>query len=156
MSSRVQIDTEAVSLLSKLLVDSGLTEIEYKQGDTLIRVAKHSTAVHSTAVHTTHVAPTHPAPLAPLGADTRASDPVVEGFLIKSPIVGTAYRSANPEADPFVQVGSVVKEGDILLILEAMKVMNPIRASKGGKVIEICVENGSPVEYDQVLIRLDV
>ena len=154
MSSRVQIDGEAVALLSKLLLESDLTEIEYKQGETHIRVAKQVSVVQSPYSSSF---PPSSAPALPLSGQEGgtlvpplASDEIV----VKSPMVGTAYRSSDPAAAPFVQVGTNVKAGDILLIVEAMKVMNPIRAPQSGTVKAICVENGAPVEYDQILVQL--
>jgi len=83
-----------------------------------------------------------------------ASAKTAAGVAIPSPLVGTAYLAPKPDAQPFIKVGDTVQEGQTLLIIEAMKVMNPIAAPSGGTVLEICVANGAPVEFDQTLVRL--
>lgn len=156
MSSRLAIDGEAVELLARLLTESELTEIEYKQGETHIRVAKQ---LPPAAGHPTSI-PLFQAPFSDALAsavapkETSPAEAFENDILVKSPIVGTLYRAPDPAAPPFVQVGTVVKKGDILFIVEAMKVMNPIRAPHNGTVREICVDNAEPVEFDQLLLSL--
>ena len=155
MTGKVVIDGEAVGLLARLLTESDLTEIEYKEGETHIRVAKQAAPLASYMPHAV------PAPSVSAHVGTpdiqltaTASATVSSDTPVKSPLVGTLYRASDPAAPAFVEKGSTVKEGDILFIVEAMKVMNPIRAPRAGTVKEICVDNGAPVEFDQVLLYL--
>lgn len=153
MSASVTIDDKAVALLARLLTESDLTEIEYKQGETLIRVAKNTPPV---TLHSGLPSAFPPFSSHGVSLPQEKSEPVPvdDSTPIKSPLVGTVYIAPEPSAPPFAQKGKTVKEGDILFIVEAMKVMNPIRAPRPGVVKEICVENGMPVEFDQVLLYL--
>ena len=142
----MKIDSELVRQLAELLTETGLTEIEVEESGRKIRVSRGGGVALAAA----------PAPAAPAAAPAEApapaeSAPAVEGA-IKSPMVGTAYLSSEPGAAPFVSVGDAVKPGDTLLIVEAMKVMNPITATQGGTVRAVLVENAQPVEYDQPLV----
>ncbi|MBT2134144.1 acetyl-CoA carboxylase biotin carboxyl carrier protein [Croceibacterium sp. LX-88] len=146
----MNVDTKLVRELAELLSETGLTEIEVEDGDRKIKVSRGSVApVQAFAAP----APVAAAP-APAAAAEAAQAAVAESAAnaIKSPMVGTAYLSPEPTADAFVKVGDKVSAGDTLLIVEAMKVMNPITATAGGTVKQILVENGQPVEYDQPLI----
>jgi acetyl-CoA carboxylase biotin carboxyl carrier protein len=150
-SGGMNIDTKLVRELAELLAETGLTEIEVEDGDRKIKVAKQGAPVATVqAVAAPSAAPAMalPAAAAPAPAVAPAADPNA----VKSPMVGTCYLSAEPGADPFVSVGSQVKVGDTLVIIEAMKVMNPITAASGGTVTAILVDNGQPVEYDQPLV----
>ena len=146
----MNVDTKLVRQLAELLAETGLTEIEVADGERSIRVARGAVAAP--------VAMTAPAALpgevpAPTAAPAPAPAPAADlTNAIRSPMVGTAYLTAEPGADPFVKVGDKVKAGDTLLIVEAMKVMNPIAATKDGTVQQILVENAQPVEYDQPLV----
>ncbi len=149
----MHIDMKLVRQLAELLNETGLTEIEVGDNDRKIKVAR--TVQAAAAVHVAApvqaasplaAAPSAPAPLA-LAADLPG--------VVKSPMVGTAYLAASPEAANFVSVGANVKEGDTLLIIEAMKVMNPIIAERSGKVAQILVDNGQPVEFDQPLFVIE-
>jgi acetyl-CoA carboxylase biotin carboxyl carrier protein len=142
----MKIDSELVRELADLLTETGLTEIEVDDGDRKIRVSRGGGIVSAAAA----AAPAAPAPAAPAAAPADPA-PSMEGA-IKSPMVGTVYLSAEPGSAPFVSVGGTVKAGDTLVIVEAMKVMNPITASKAGTVKAILVENAQPVEYDQPLV----
>jgi acetyl-CoA carboxylase biotin carboxyl carrier protein len=142
----MNIDTKLVRELAELLAETGLTEIEVEDGDRKIKVAKQgapAAAVQAVAAPAAAPALPLPAPAAPPAADPNA---------VKSPMVGTCYLYPEPGANPFITVGSQVKAGDTLLIIEAMKVMNPITAASGGTVKTILVDNGQPVEYDQPLV----
>jgi acetyl-CoA carboxylase biotin carboxyl carrier protein len=149
-SGGMNIDSKLVRELAELLAETGLSEIEVEDGDRKIKVARQLMAA-PTAVH---VAAPAAAPALPLPA-TAAPEPVavaVDANALKSPMVGTAYLTPEPGADPFIAVGKQVKAGDTLLIIEAMKVMNPITADKAGTIKAILVENAQPVEFDQPLV----
>jgi acetyl-CoA carboxylase biotin carboxyl carrier protein len=142
----MQVDTDLVRELAAMLNDTGLSEIEVEDGERKIRVSRTMTAVS---------APMMAAPVAPPAAAPAAaapSAPAISANAMKSPMVGTAYLTPEPDAAPFVSVGQQVKAGDTVLIIEAMKVMNPIVAAMSGTVTEILVESGQPVEFDQPLL----
>ena len=139
----MRIDAALVQELAELLTANALTEIEVEDGGRKIRVARHAAAVAAPAA----AMPTAPAPAAAVAAPAEE----VSGETVKSPMVGTAFLSPQPGAAAFVNVGDSVKAGDTLLIVEAMKVMNPITATEGGIVKKIMVTDGQPVEFDQPL-----
>ena len=142
-------ETKLIKELAKILNDTDLSEIEMEKGDLRIRVARTGAPVIShMAAPLQHVsaAPT-PAP-APL---TNA-EPSIDSGAVKSPMVGSAYIRPSPDADPFVVVGDKVKEGDTILLIEAMKTFNPITAPKSGTVSAILIEDGQPVEFGEALI----
>jgi acetyl-CoA carboxylase biotin carboxyl carrier protein len=148
------IDTKLVRQLADVLAETGLTEIEVEEEGRRIRVVRQAApapAAHVVAAPAAHAAPAAaPAP-APAGDPAAAAAPDTANA-IKSPMVGTCYLSPEPGADNFVKVGDKVKAGDTLLIIEAMKVMNPIAATAAGTVQQILIENAQPVEFDQPLI----
>lgn len=148
------LDVELIRQLAELLDKSSLTEIEVEDEGVRIRVARTAAPVAApTMIH--HAAPMTPAPAAPAApapAETGASAPAATVNAVKSPMVGTAYLSAEPGAKPFVAPGQQVEAGDTLVIIEAMKVMNPITAPSAGIVREVLVGNGQPVEFDQPLV----
>ena len=147
------IDVELVRKLADLLAESGLTEIEVERGGLKIRVARSLTM---TEVETIPALPAAQAPAALLSAPT--ARPVAEaprGELVKSPMVGTVYLQANPGDEPFVRPGSMVAAGQTLLIIDAMKTMNPIPAPRAGKVLEILVGDETPVEFGEPLVVLE-
>ena len=151
----MQVDMKLVRQLAELLNETGLTEIEVEDNDRKIKVAR---TLQGAAVQFAAPAPTAAAPLA--AASTVAAPVAVAPTgdhpgTVKSPMVGTAFLAASPEAAPFVSVGATVKEGDTLIIIEAMKVMNPILAPRGGKVTQILVQNSQPIEFDQPLLVLE-
>ena len=153
----MRVDVELVRQLATLLDETNLTEIEVEDNDRRIRVARE---VHSVAAApVSYAAP--PAAAAPATAPV-ASAPAAEpapaassANAVKSPMVGTVYLAANPEAKPFIAVGQKVAAGDTLVIIEAMKVMNPITAPSAGTVSAILIENGQPVEFDQALVVVE-
>ncbi len=144
----MQVDTDLVRELAAMLNDTGLSEIEVEDGDRKIRVSRTMTAV---------AAPVMAAPAAAPAASTASAHEapaasVTAANALKSPMVGTAYLTPEPDAAPFVSIGQKVNAGDTVLIIEAMKVMNPIVAPNSGTVKEIYVESGQPVEFDQPLL----
>ncbi len=145
----MQVDIKLVRQLAELLNETGLTEIEVEDDDRKIRVAR---TVQAASVAVAAPAPVAAPAAAPPVAPTAPAD---HAGALKSPMVGTVYLAASPEAAPFVSVGDTVKEGDTIVIIEAMKVMNPITAIKGGKVTQVLVANGQPVEYDQPLVVIE-
>jgi acetyl-CoA carboxylase biotin carboxyl carrier protein len=145
--SAMRIDAALVQELAELLSANELSEIEVEDGDRKIRVARH--AVRELVASSP--AMTSVAPAAPAAAAAPAVEEIA-GETVKSPMVGTAYMSAEPGAKPFIEVGNPVKAGDTLLIVEAMKVMNPITAPSGGVVKKIMVADAQPVEFDQPLV----
>ena len=145
------IDAALVRELAELLAETGLSEIEVEDGPRKIRVAR----VLSAAPVAAQVAVAAPVAAAPALAAVAPAAPAVSANAVKSPMVGTVYLSADPSSPAFVMVGKPVKEGETLLIVEAMKVMNPIIAPRSGMVSAVLVENAQPVEYDQPLVVID-
>lgn len=148
-------DLVLISSLAEILNDTGLSEIELDRKGTKFRVAKQMTAMATVAspapapvVHA-HAAPLHDAPAA---APKAVGD---HPGTVKSPMVGTVYMAPSPGAANFIEVGATVKEGQTLLIIEAMKTMNQIHAPRSGKVTAIYVDNGRPVEYGEPLVAIE-
>jgi acetyl-CoA carboxylase biotin carboxyl carrier protein len=153
----MQVDVNLVRQLAELLDATHLTEIEVEEGDRKIRVARK--AAQQAAPVYAAPQPMAAAPVAaaaPPVAEAGAMAPTVStANAVKSPMVGTCYLSAEPGAKPFVAIGQTVAAGDTLLIVEAMKVMNPIVAPSAGVVRQILIENGQPVEFDQPLVVVE-
>jgi acetyl-CoA carboxylase biotin carboxyl carrier protein len=151
----MRIDAGLVSELAELLTVNELTEIEVADGDRRIKVKREpakSASAAPAAGSPAAVAPALSAPPMHGKEDIGHAPDEIAGETIKSPMVGTAFLSPEPSADPFVAVGDAVKAGDTLLIVEAMKVMNPITAASGGVVKKIFISDGQPVEFDQPLL----
>jgi acetyl-CoA carboxylase biotin carboxyl carrier protein len=148
----MRIDPKLVRELAQLLTDNELTEIEVQDGDRRIRVGREPAPVFGPAPLAAAAAPALSAPPMHAKEDVGAAEDVVTGNTVKSPMVGTAFLSPQPGAKPFMEVGDAVKAGDTLLIVEAMKVMNPITAPEGGVVKKILIADGQPVEFDQPLV----
>ena len=152
------IDTRLVRDLARILKDTGLTEIEVERGDLRIRVARELTiSAAPQAYAPVAMAPALPAPAAataPAGV-APATKPAANGDTVKSPMVGTVYLQSQPGADPFMKVGDKVAQGQTLLIIEAMKTMNPIPAPKAGTVVEVLVADGQPVEFGEPLAVIE-
>lgn len=157
------MDLRKLKTLIDLVSESNISELEITEADGKVRIVKSDPAaavmplpgvVHMPAAPL--VAAPAVAAAAPAAAAATAPAPVVEtGHVVKSPMVGTFYRSAQPGSDPFVQVGSTVREGDTLCIIEAMKLLNEIEADKSGTIRAVLVENGQPVEYGQPLFEIE-
>ena len=146
-------DTKLVRELAKILNDTGLTEIEMEKGSLKIRVAKGGGQIVQTMAAPAPVAaaPAPSQPVAAPAAKTEKKDASAHPGAAKSPMVGTVYTRPSPDADAFVKVGDKVKEGDTIVLIEAMKTFNPITATKSGKIEEILVEDAQPVEFGEVL-----
>jgi acetyl-CoA carboxylase biotin carboxyl carrier protein len=152
------MDLRKLKTLIDLVAESGIAELEVTEGEDRVRIAKFGPAPASPTSPTTIVtAPAAaPAPAAtPVAAPASAPAAEPTGHVVKSPMVGTFYRSPSPGAAAFVELGHSVKPGDTLCIIEAMKLLNEIEAEVGGTVKEILVENGQPVEYGQPLFIID-
>ena len=148
-------DSKTIKEIAELLNDTGLSEIEVETGDLRIRVARQATAVTATVpapVATAPAAAPTPATDAPAPAPSNAAD---HPGAVKSPMVGTAYLAPEPGAAEFIKVGDQVSAGQTLVIIEAMKTMNPIAAPKAGKIVDIIVANEQPVEFDEVLVIIE-
>ena len=144
------IDTRLVRKLAGILKETDLTEIEVERGDLRIRVARELTVAAAPAP-----AAAPAAPVAAPAAVAEAAKAEHAGEAIPSPMVGTVYLQPQPGAEPFIRVGAVVVEGQTLLIVEAMKTMNPIPAPRGGKIVEILVADSQPVEFGEPLVVIE-
>ena len=154
MATKSPIDPELVRELAELLNQTDLTEIEVEKGDLRVRVARNI----STTVQVPAAAPmvAMPAPVAAVAvAPAEAKPTAAHPGAVPSPMVGTAYRRPSPDAKPFVEIGSVVKQGERILLVEAMKTFNDIVAPRAGKVTAILVEDGQPVEYGEPLLVIE-
>jgi acetyl-CoA carboxylase biotin carboxyl carrier protein len=149
------IDQALIRDLAGILTETDLTEIEVEQDDLRIRVSRASSQhyVHAAPPPVQHAAPAA-APVAPAAPAEPASEGPNPKDIVSSPMVGTAYLAPSPGAKPYIEVGQTVKEGQTVLIIEAMKTMNQIPAPKSGTVIAIMVEDGQPVEYGEPLIAI--
>lgn len=146
------IDKKYIQDLAELLKENELTEISVKQGDKEIVIKKEKEVVAG-GIPSTVVSAAMPAAS---GAEAFVCTPIEKkGKPITSPMVGTFYKAPAPDAKPFVELGATVKEGQVVCIIEAMKLMNEIEADVSGKVVEICVNDGQPVEFGQVLMYVE-
>lgn len=152
--SGMQVDVDLVRQLAELLDATQLTEIEVEEGDRKIRVARKAASVSAPVTYAPAPAAA-PAPATTAAAAPEAAPAPSSANAVKSPMVGTVYLSGEPNAPPFVTAGARVSAGDTLLIVEAMKVMNPILAPSAGIVRAILVESGQPVEFDQPLVVVE-
>ncbi len=149
--SGMNVDVSLVRELAELLNETGLTEIEVEDNDRKIKVSRGGGVVTHAAAPVMAAAPASAAPTAAAPTSDEPA-PASNADALKSPMVGTVYLSSEPSAPPFVSVGDSVAKGDTLLIVEAMKVMNPINADKAGTIKAILVDNAQPVEFDQPLV----
>jgi acetyl-CoA carboxylase biotin carboxyl carrier protein len=153
------MDIRKIKKLIELLEESNIGELEIKEGEESVRIARNSgtNQYFSTPAPAGYAMPAAPAapaaaPVAAVAATPAA--PVVTGHVVKSPMVGTFYRSPSPGTPSFIEVGKHVKAGDVICIIEAMKMMNQIEADKTGVIESILVEDGGPVEFDQPLVTI--
>jgi acetyl-CoA carboxylase biotin carboxyl carrier protein len=152
--TRPKVDTALIETLAELLQRTGLTEIELAEGDSRIRVVQ---APQPMVAHLPG-SPAAPAPAGPPAVSDEAAPqaaPEEHPGALRAPMVGTVYLTPEPGAPPFITVGADVREGQTLLIIEAMKVMNPIRASRSGRIAQLLVTNGDPVEYGELLLIVE-
>lgn len=150
----MKIDTNYIEKLAKILSDNNLTEITLEDENCAVSLRKEVTGIVQTVAAPAQAAPA-PAPT-PAPAQAAPAAPKTDNRkTITSPMVGTFYTAPSPDAKPFVQVGDTIKEGDVVCIVEAMKLMNEIDSEVAGKIVEICVENGQPVEFGQVLMYVE-
>ncbi len=144
------MDLRKIKKLIELLEESQLTELEIREGEEAVRLSRAAPPVAAHFPPPPVAAPAAVPPASP-GPAAAAKPAVPEGHAIRSPMVGTFYNAPSPNAEPFVSVGQRVQPGDVLCIIEAMKMFNQIEADQAGIVAEILVDNGQPVEYDQPL-----
>ncbi len=151
----MKFDTDYIEKLAKIIADNSLTEISLEDGEQAITIRKDLPEVIQAVA---------PAVQAPVAVQAQAPAPVTQqeqkpaakkGTPITSPMVGTFYKSPSPDAAPFVEVGQTIKQGDVVCIVEAMKLMNEIESEVSGKITEICVDDGQPVEFGQVLMYVE-
>ena len=148
------MDIRKIKKLIELLEESGIAELEIREGEESVRISRQSSAAVQTVAPAAAAPP--PAAAAPTAAASASDPPRTEtGHEVRSPMVGTFYAAASPTSGPFVTQGQQVNVGDTLCIIEAMKMMNQIEADKAGTIRSILVENGSPVEFDQVLFIIE-
>ena len=145
---------EYIEKLAKIITDNGLTEISMEDGEQAITIRKDLPEVIVGGASVPAAATVQSA--APVQKQTEEkAEPVPQGKAITSPMVGTFYSASSPDAAPFVEIGSSVAVGDVVCIIEAMKLMNEIKSEQAGKVVKICVKNGDPVEFGQVLMYVE-
>ena len=150
--AKLNVDTTLIETLAELLQRTGLTEIELAEGDSRIRVVREPQALVATVPAA--------APAAALAPTAAGEDATRHGAAdhpgaVRAPMVGTVYLTPEPGAPPFISVGAEVRDGETLLIIEAMKVMNPIRAPRSGRIAKLLVSNGDPVEYGELLLIIE-
>jgi acetyl-CoA carboxylase biotin carboxyl carrier protein len=145
------MDIRKIKKLIEMLQDSDLKEIEVSQGDESVRISRDNNA----QIYAELPIQKQSANNASAVSQEEISQEEVKGNIVTSPIVGTFYRKPSPDKDPFIKIGDVVEEGDILCIIEAMKMMNEIKSEYSGKVVSINVEDGQPVEYGQHIITIN-
>ena len=151
------MDIRKVKKLIELLETSDIAEIEIKEGEEAVRISRNSsvtTTVVAPPASAAPIAAPAPSPAAPAAAGEKSAPQATSGHVVSSPMVGTFYRSPSPSSPPFVEVGTHVKAGDVVCIVEAMKMMNQIEAERAGIIEAILVKDGEPVEFDQPLVTI--
>jgi acetyl-CoA carboxylase biotin carboxyl carrier protein len=152
----MKFETEYIEKLAKVLAETGLTEISLEDGEQAITLRKDVILPPPPPIPMAAPVPVQTvAPAAPAASSEAPAATAKKGTPITSPMVGTFYKAPSPDAEAFVKVGSNVKTGDVVCIVEAMKMMNEIESEVSGKVVEICVEDGQPVEFGQVLMYVE-
>lgn len=149
----MKLEPDYIERLAKIITDNGLTEISMEDGEQAITIRKDLPEVMVTSA----AAPAHPVqtPNSVAVVEDSQQEAPAKGKAITSPMVGTFYTASSPDAAPFVEIGSEIAVGDVVCIIEAMKLMNEIKSEQAGKVIQICVKNGDPVEFGQVLMYVE-
>jgi len=147
------MDLRKLKKLIDLVEESGITELELTEGEEKVRISRHMQPMHTTMqyMQPMQMMPPAQAAASPAVALSEPATPEIEGHVVKSPMVGTFYRTPSPDANAFVEVGSIVAAGDTLCIIEAMKLLNEIEADQAGVIKAILVESGQPVEYGEPL-----
>ncbi|WP_445365470.1 acetyl-CoA carboxylase biotin carboxyl carrier protein [Microbulbifer sp. ANSA001] len=154
------MDIRKIKKLIELLEESDIGELEIKEGEESVRISRGVSGANQqvmpmySAPAVPAPAPAAPAPSAATAPAEKESKPAVSGHAVKSPMVGTYYAAPSPGAEPFVKVGQQVKIGDVVCIVEAMKMMNQIEADKAGTIESILLDDGQPVEFDQPLVTI--
>ena len=143
----MKFDINYIEKLADLITDKGLTEISLEDGNQAVTIRKDVYGVTPQVVA--------PVELSHATSQSKANESSRKGKPVVSPMVGTFYKASSPEAEPFVEVGQTVSKGDVVCIVEAMKLMNEIESEFSGKIVEICVEDGQPVEFGQVLMYIE-
>ncbi len=149
----MKFDTDYIEKLAEIIAQNGLTEVSLEDGNQAITIRKE--------LYTGAIQVAAPQPIAAPQSTPQAAVPVAtktevkKGQPVTSPMVGTFYKAPSPDAKPFVEIGQTVSKGDVVCIVEAMKLMNEIESEVSGKVVEICVEDGQPVEFGQVLMYIE-
>lgn len=152
------MDFNEIRKLVKLVEGAGITSLEIEEGELQIRIEKAAPVYSSpapmapAAPYAVQAPPAAPPAAAPVAAPEAPASNLIE---VRAPMVGTYYQAPNPESEPFVRVGDSIRPGQTLCILEAMKIMNEIEAEVSGRIAEILIENGQPVQFDQVLYRIE-
>ncbi|AIJ48971.1 acetyl-CoA carboxylase biotin carboxyl carrier protein [Comamonas testosteroni] len=149
------MDLRKLKTLIDLVSESNVSELEITEAEGKVRIVKSEGVVHQYVAAPVQAAPMMAAPVAAAAATPVAAPAVAEGHVVKSPMVGTFYRASSPGAKAFVDVGSQVKEGDTICIVEAMKILNEIEADKTGTIVRVLGENGQAVEYGQPLFVIE-
>ncbi|QDY43200.1 acetyl-CoA carboxylase biotin carboxyl carrier protein [Candidatus Pantoea soli] len=157
------MDIRKIKKLIELVEESGIAELEISEGEESVRISRSPANVGYPVMQQAYAAPAMPqpalasavAPAAPAAPAAEAAKPEMSGHIVRSPMVGTFYRTPSPDAKAFVEVGQKVNAGDTLCIVEAMKMMNQIEADKSGVVKAILVESGQPVEFDEPLVVIE-
>ncbi len=150
----MKFETDYIEKLAKIISDNGLTEISLEDGEQAITIRKDLPEVNMVASAPAAVAAA-PAPQAAAAPTDTKAEAAPKGKAVTSPMVGTFYSAPSPDAEPFVEVGKTIAEGDVVCIIEAMKLMNEIKSEHSGKVTQICVKNGDPIEFGQVLMYVE-
>lgn len=151
----MKFETDYIEKLAKVLSETGLTEISLEDGEQAITLRKDVIVTSAPQAVVAAPAPVAAPVQSTPAAQAESAAPAKKGTPITSPMVGTFYKSPSPDAEPFVSVGKSVAKGDVVCIVEAMKMMNEIESELSGKVVEICVEDGQPVEFGQVLMYVE-
>jgi len=149
------MDIRKIKKLIELVEESGINELEISEGEESVRISRGAVAVQAAPVVQAAMAAPVAAPVLAAAAPAEAAAPVISGHIVRSPMVGTYYASASPDAPAFAEVGKHVNAGDTLCIVEAMKMMNQIEADKSGVIVEVLAKNEDAIEFDQPLFIIE-